>query len=361
MTAIITMSNLPRQIALDFDAGVTMYCKGRPGMGKTTFFKDYALAEKKKGPFFYGVLNASTAVLPDVVGYLFPTQETVGGQTFTAGTYTYPYFFRDDVTGEPAFMFARGILVVDEYDKASPDVKRALAIVQEEKRVGAHHLPDGIMIVLLGNRAQDRSGSTRDFDFCINRRGEYELQPDLDSWISWAVENDVTPTTMAFAAANPTLVMDSEVPKEQGPWCTFRSLVKADDFIKAAARQGVDPTDETYLPGIASKVGASCAAQMTAFVRLQHTLPKFEAILANPETTPVPEKDPSACMILAYQLGSRATKENVTQIVTYMQRLPESFGVAFIKVTLRKDPYLISTRAVGAWAAKNSDLIAAVS
>jgi hypothetical protein len=368
MPATITMADLPRVTRIHERAGTAMYLKGAPGIGKTSFFRDYALA--KGDNYFYNSLNAATAILPDVVGFLLPHEATYGERTIDMGRFTYPHFMRDDRTGQPAFTYSRGMIVVDEYDKAAPEVKKALAVLQEEKRLGEHRLPDGFQIVVLGNRARDRSGSSKDFDFIINRRGEYDLKPDLQSWIGWAQANGVTPLAMAFAARNPEIVFEGAVPDEQGPWCTPRSLVKADEWSKAAEAEGlvIDPVKAVddavdnllWLQGVMAHIGAGPAAQLLAFKRLHHTLPRFSHIVKDPDGTAVPV-EPDALMLLAYELAHRATKDNLPVVARYMQRFPKSFAVSFVKVLLNRDASFISTRTLGDWSLNNASLLAAIS
>ncbi len=368
MTATITMADLPRMMRIHDLAGTTMYVKGGAGIGKTSATAQYALA--KGTDHFYGVLNASTAMLPDVIGFLLPHEETFGSKTVQMGSFTYPHFMRDERTGKPAFLYRTGTIVVDEYDKAAPEVKKALAILEEEKRLGEHRLGEGFQIILLGNRPKDRSGSSKDFDFCINRRGEYLLKPDLNSWINWGQLNDVTTIAMAFAARNPDIVFDTDVPEVQGPWCTPRSLVKADNWIKAAEAEGlvVDPTkglddavdNMLWVQGVSAHIGHGPAAQLLAFKRLHHTLPKFSQIEKDPHGTHVPT-EPDALMLLAYELAHRTTKVNLPQVATYMQRFPQSFAVSYVKVLLNKDKSFISTRVMGDWSMQNSALLAAIS
>ena len=67
-----------------------------------------------------------------MLGFLLPEQRSYkmsDGTDFNlrAGAHTYPYFFFDRKTGMPASSFKRGMLRVEEYGQAQPDVKRAFA------------------------------------------------------------------------------------------------------------------------------------------------------------------------------------------------------------------------------------------
>ena len=74
---------------------------------------------------------------------------------------------------------------------------------------------------------------TKDFDFCINREGSFDVTNDVQGWTDdFAVPNGVMPLTIAFANQHPEVVFTSGVPEKQGPWCTPRSLVAADRLLE---------------------------------------------------------------------------------------------------------------------------------
>lgn len=359
-----------RAIELSQKAGTTLCISGPPGIGKTSLTEQFA-AQQGEG-FFYGVLNCATATLADVMGFLLPfnvdynTGKNPDGTdkmvTLPHGRYTYPFYFLDRKTGKPAFQFKNGMLVLEEYGQGSPDVKRALApiIHPGEKRMGQYALPASFQVVLLTNRAKDRSGVGKDFDFVINRRVEIEFTPALEPWLVWAYDNKVSPVVMAFAAHAPNSVFQSERPKDQGPWCTPRSLVDAGRTIEAFGAEDPDFEDKGsfLMQNIKGSIGET-ASDLMVFLKLRHQLPRFEDILADPVNTPFPTK-PDGQMLVTYELASKANRENIAPIVTYMKKLPSSFAVAFMQTMLRGKGKLINTQAVGEWSIENAHLMAAI-
>lgn len=359
-------------IELAMDAHRTICISGPPGIGKTSITEQLAAKvdadmrrEQPQGMGFgYFVFNGATANLADTIGFLLPTDveyKTADGNSVSIphGRYTYPHYYMDRRSKQPAFMFERGLMVIEEYGQASPDVKRALATLIQERRVGDYALPPGVAVCLLTNRASDRSGVGKDFDFVINRRIDIEFAPDLETWLGWANENDVEPTIMAFAARNPDAVFSGKVPEKQGPWTTPRSLVSAGEILKSAAKKGMgldSPIVSTMLQGC---MGAA-AVQLLAFVQLRDQLPKLSDIMKDPTTAMVPDR-PDGQMIISYELAHRASKDNIDKVVPYMRRLPTPFSVTFVKTALKKTPALLSTREIGDWTRENHQLLAAIS
>lgn len=347
------------------DAQLTLCIAGSSGIGKTSIAEQFATERRAQGDFFFGVFNGATANLADTIGFLLPhavEYTNSDGQTVTVqhGQYTYPHYFMDRLTGRPAFMFERGLMVIEEYGQATGDVKRGLATLVYEKRVGDVQLPKGFQIVLLTNRAQDRSGVTKDFDFVINRRVDIELSAELDPWMVWASENDVEPLVMAFAARNIDMVFNNKHPEKQGPWCTPRSLVAAGEVLKACRAKNINYDDENalLLHMLRGCIGGT-AVQLFAFAKLRHALPSIADIIRSPLGTEVPGT-PDAQMIITHELAHRTDRNTIKPFVTYMRQLPQSFAVTFLQVLLKKQPLMIGTQEVGDWARDNHDLLAVI-
>jgi len=353
-----------RAIALSAKARNTICIHGSSGIGKTSVTEQYA--DMQGDGFFYGVFNGATANLADTIGFLLPhevTYEDDDGNKHVVphGRYTYPHYFMDRATLKPAFMFERGLIVVEEYGQTQGDVKRALATLVQEHRVGEHALPTGFQIVLLTNRTQDRSGVGKDFDFIINRRVDINFDPELEPWLVWASENNVNPLVMAFAARNPEIVFSGKHPEKQGPWCTPRSLEAAGRTISAAEGDDIDFDDEkSFLMQLLMGSIGNTAIQLMVFLKLRHSLPRVEEIVSSPDKAMVPTA-PDAQMIISHELAHRADRSNITAIAQYMNRLPKAFAVTFVQVLLKRAPALVGTKAIGDWSRENHQLLAAIS
>ena len=357
-----------RALDLAAKAGNTLMIRGPSGIGKTSITEQYARAKAKHGEFFYGVFNGATANLADTIGFLLPKDRvyTSGdGREITVphGQYTYPYYFMDKNTRQPAFMYTDGLLVIEEYGQAQADVKRARAplIHSGEKRIGDYNLPENFQVCLLSNRTEDRSGVGKDFDFVINRRVEIEFTPELEPWLVWAAENDVEPVIMAYATRNAEKVFQSKHPEKQGPWCTPRSLVDAGKTIRAYGGDQIDFNNEKsfLMQNLIGSIG-NTAIDLMVFLKLRHALPPIDDILSKPDTAFVPDS-PDAQMIIAHELAHKADRGKIDAMMTYMQRMPKSFAVTFSQTLLKRKPDLVGTRAMGNWALANHQLMAAIS
>lgn len=362
-TAMIKVDDFKAFLKMMFRSGTPVKVNAGAGQGKTEMSHQYA---EEQGPD-YGLfeMNVALASLPDVIGFLLPRQESQpdadgNDRQFLSGHYTMPYFMRDLRTNKPSFAYKRGMLLLEEWGQGQADVKRALATAIHEKRLGAHLFPDGCDVLILSNRPEDRSGVGKEFDFLINRWCEVELMPSADAWIVHASERGVQNETIAFAARNRDLVFSGKVPERQMPWLTPRSLVAADRVLKAAKEDKLPLDHDLVFSGMAGTIGMSGAQQYIAFAKLRDKLPKFEAIVKDPEGADLPSDHPDQLMFLAYDLASRTTKENCAKVVVYIDRFPIDFATAYYRAAVRRDRALIGTKVFGDWMATNVKLLAAV-
>lgn len=323
----------------------TMFVSG-PGLGKSSIVEQACeeLSSQLGEPVGFKPFHLTTVEPPDVRGFGLPDKAADGTRimTFTLP----PWAVR---AGEPRY----GILFLDELGQASHDVQKPAAELLLHRRVGSYQLPPGWIVVAASNRESDRSGVQRELAFITNRRMMINIQPDIDSWASWAEKNGVHPMAIAFAKFKPGMVMADKLPEKPGPFCTPRSLVMASQLI--------DELEETtFIEAAGGLIGEHAAGEFIAFLRVASKLPKFEDIVANPSKAPVPDK-PDASFAAMQMIAHRVDDKTAAACFTYLKRMPREFQVAGLKSTFNRVPELIKSKDFGAWLRENKDLVVASS
>lgn len=353
------LSTVLARIPAWYAAGKCVYLKSAPGRGKTSVLSEAPrLLSKSTGKNIGMVLISGPLLTPaDSVGYLVPKRVTgEDGVERVESVYTDPFWFRTR-EGKRLSEYDGGIIIVDEADKMDVDVKKVIGEAALSGRLGPHSLPDGWIVWMAGNRQKDRSGSTKELDHLINRRMEIDITDDVESWELWANAHGVTPVTKAFTNQNPQIVFSDGVPEKQGPWCTPRSLVEADDYLRVLAGNGSNfPDDQETIEEVAGMIGEAAAGQLFAFVKLEREMPRFEDIVASPSAVRIPEK-PDAAMLVCYNLAHRIGVDTCTQVVEYVDRMPKEFGVTFAKATIARMPQLINHPGMVKWVKENASLM----
>ena len=344
---------------LDPDARTSVYLRSGPGMGKTSVMRTIVpmLSSKLGRNLGFVKIEAPLLTPADAVGYLVPKHLDDGR---TVSVYTEPFWWVTE-EGKPVTEYDGGIVFIDEMDKADVDVKKVLGEMALSGRCGPHRLPQGWVVWGAGNRAGDRSGSTKELDHLINRRLEVDVTPDVQSWEQWAHKNGVHHSIIAFAVSNPQIVFPDGVPEKQGPFTTPRSLVNLGRvLLTLGGNNGTLPTDTAAVETAGGMIGQAAAAQLFATIRLESELPKIETILGNPSAAKLPGA-PDAQMLVCYKLASLADEKTLEPFITYIERLPADFSVTFAKSLCTRNPMFVAKPPMLAWAKRNSSIMSMMS
>lgn len=348
-------------------SGVSIELVSAPGRGKSEVVRAMvpAMSEKMNTKWGLATCFLATMTPPDLLGVTFKGEREYtwsDGVTrkVTVSDPALPVWMLTE-DGQPVHNYKHGILFLDEYGQGEADVKRASAELLLNKRLGPWSLPPGWTVIAASNRAKDRSGVTKSFDFVINRRMEIHIDDDVNGWETWALANGIDPFFIAFAMKNVAVVFSKDVPAVQGPWCTPRSFVMASKVLELfkGDKARIPANDET-LEIAASLVGDAAAAQLMAFVKVSHELPDYRDIVNSPDTARVPA-GPDGQMLIAYELGGRTSVDDVEPVVRYMKRLPKEFAASFIKTATARQRALILAPAFREWIKDNASLVALIS
>lgn len=362
-------SDLRPAIVHNIEAGISTHLASPPGVGKSDFVEDLIKwLNKRDGEGTWGFVTCFLATFSptDLMGYMVPTKiVNPDGSQALASVFTTPSWMMTAPSekyphGRHINTYKRGIVFLDEWSQADGDTKKAAAQLKLKGEIGPHKLHKGISVISAGNRSSDRSGVTKEFDFVINREQRIDITPDLVSWQNWAIANNVTPLTIAFATSNPNIMFGDEVPKEQGPWTTPRSMCMADRLLQQymSVNGGEIPNDPALAEQLHGMMGPG-AAQYLAHMKLAREMPKYDEIVRDPKGAKLP-KAPDAQMLVCYSLAHQIKPKDATPVVEYIDRLDKEFAVTFATTACKKQPMLVAEDAFDKWARKNSSLMAAI-
>jgi DNA replication protein DnaC len=95
------------------------------------------------------------------------------------------------------------ILFLDELTAALPSVQAAAYQIALDRKLGEHKLPNNTFIIAAGNREEDYSVAYEMPHALKNRFMHIELIPKLDTWLSWAVSQNIHERVISFLESNP--------------------------------------------------------------------------------------------------------------------------------------------------------------
>lgn len=421
-----------------------LHLRSAPGQGKTMIATQaaYTMARSKPGvPVGISVCTPSVMSPADVAGFvLFDSlkeQNPDGTETTSrVSTYTRPTMFaaqralifhpgdtpdspgefesvtRDDF-GQPLYVGAmvrgqrldHGVMLLDEFDQADPEVRKAMAPLLDEGRVTTHFLPLGWMVWAASNRAKDASGTGRGLAFLTNRVVSMELEPDINALTSYLSGRSITETVRPMTPSmEPEFEDDGRVMRDPDDWdysahpmilgfceshqdkifagvpadpndpfMTPRAIEAVSNLFDimlrtpAADDNGRLPPHikprETFLerdtadPDSAERwrvfsilaggvIGVDNARQLTAMADMYGEMPSLAEIITNPKRAQVPEKADAQYM-LGHEISKSMRRDNAEALNTYAKRLAPHFYDTIIMAALNRDGELISSPSIG--------------
>ena len=316
-----------------------------PGMGKDAAIAQAAarIGKQLGQPFGVKDFFLTTVEPPDVRGFGLPAKDSDGTPIlqFTKA----PWMPR---AADPQ----HGFVFLNEFGQASMDVAKPAAELFLNGRVGESHLPIGYMVVAASNREQDRSGVGRGLAFIDNRKMRIEITPSVDSWVDWAIEHGIHEHAISYVQAFPGDIFADKVPDKPGPFCTPRTFVKCSYLIDKLPQHLMHESMAGY-------IGEGVAAKLITHLKMTTTLPKFQDIVAAPETTRVPDR-PDERYAVMQMIAIRADAKTAAKTFKYLQRLGKDFSIAALKQILKRVPQVVQTPDFAVWMRENKDLVLAV-
>jgi hypothetical protein len=249
----------------------------------------------------------------------------------------------------PAFLprGGTGVVFLDELAQAPPLVQAACLQLTLDRRLGEYELPAGWSVVAASNRSEDRAGTHRLISPLLNRFVHLDLDVSAEDWQAWAVVNQVAAEVRAFLQYRPGQLFQFDPATNPRAFPTPRSWQFVSDVLPR--------TGENLVHGVvAGCVGDGPAAEFVGFLKLYRELPDLDAVLARPDTAPIPT-EPAVLYALVGALVERCrqAKAPLIAFVTYAARLPDEFAVLALRDALAVNNKLAGLPAVQRWIAQS--------
>lgn len=311
---------------------------GAPGIGKSDILKQ---AAQTLGIELRDV-RLSTMDVVDVRGFPVPDLENQVMKWLVAN------FLPPMKVGGKANK-SRGVLFLDELTSAVPAVQAAMYQLMLDFRIGDYILPSGWSIMAAGNRKTDRS-VVHDMPAALgNRLIHINVEVDADDWDNWARANGISSTTRGFIKFRPSLLHKFDAGAQA--WPSGRSWAFVDRDIRG---HNLPHALEAQL--VAGAVGPGAAAEYMTYVSQTAKLPTAEAILAAPDTIPVPD-EPSVLYAVATMMDTHLSPSNMASGIKFVERLPKEFQVLTMRGALTAHPDLTTCGPFTKWLSQNSSLL----
>jgi len=328
------------------------FLRGEPGIGKSSIIKQL----REATGYATAYIDCPNMDLGDIAMPIIDHENKI--------TRYYPNGRFQLQHGKPV------VIMLDEFTKAADPVKNMLHPLLEvhNPRLGDVTLPEGSIVFLTGNLDSDGVGDAL-LAHSKMRITEVEVsKPISDEWLVWASGAAISPVVMAWVHRNPHSLASYRdgnqegnpyifhPTKMQGAVVTPRTLELSSNVVKA--REHFD--HHSMLAALTGTIGAAAANSMAAFIAHQDSLPPYESIIRNPQTTKVPT-EPGALSVLVFGALERLKdKDEVAALITYFGRADVEWQMIFNLQLARhkqKQSVAFKCKAFADWVAANQDLL----
>lgn len=263
------------------------------------------------------------------------------------------------------------IIMIDEYGKALPGVRRALNRLMLERKMGGYELHPDSIVFATTNLGAENVGDLMQAHESNRITIVTARKPNAEEWIGWGINNNLDAALLAWVKDNPQVLHTFETVKnpEDNPYIfhpreqrrsfvTPRSLEKSSKILKK--RDLLDSTSVTA--SLIGTIGARGAMDLMAHVKLADQLPSLESIKRDPKNATVPTSAAAVCMVVYRTLAS-IESDWIDAWMTYMVRLEKEAQALFAN-GVRKHNYahqrlVMTNRKFTDWAMQNGYMFVA--
>jgi hypothetical protein len=192
--------------------------------------------------------------------------------------------------------------------------------------------------MLTGNRVSDRAGASRLPSHATNRLGIYELNLSQREYLRWGSANGVPSIVLAWINERGMSVFASEVPTEDQPFCTPRSLHHGCRMLKHDETLLMSQLGQTVMSGF---IGFGMATQLRAHAKYRDMVPTLEEILRSPKTAKLPpQNELSARHVVIWSVlnAISAKAKNAKPFSEYVMRLDKDLVAATLATLGSQSP-----------------------
>lgn len=224
---------------------------------------------------------------------------------------------------------SEAIFGLEEFNSAEPAVMAAAYQLILDRRVGDYIVPNGVMLVALGNRDGDKGVTFRIPKPVANRFVHNEMKHDFSDWQVWAIEQQIHPDVVGFLTKWPTHLFDEKFATNPDlPFATPRTW----EFVSKIISQQPPPSKPVLRALICGAIGNLIGLEFLSHREYMEDMPDVQDIFSG-RVTKFNPKNPqfkaqiafSTCVQMCYALKeeSDAVDRKYSGVRLDIDRSPE--------------------------------------
>lgn len=209
------------------------------------------------------------------------------------------------VTGQ-----TRAVLALEEFNSAPPSVMAAAYQLILDRRIGDYVVPNGVMLLAMGNRDTDRGVTFQLPKPVANRFIHIEMEFHWGDWFIWAGNNHIHPDVLGYLSKWPSKTNDFDPDSPHHSFATPRTW----EFVSRIISQEHLPSPGTLRALICGAIGDGIGTEFCQHRKFMTEMPSIDDILSGKVKTfytSNPQYETqisySICVQMCYELKMRAT------------------------------------------------------
>jgi len=171
---------------------------------------------------------------------------------------------------------SEAILGLEEFNSAEPAVMAAAYQLILDRRVGDYLVPDGVMILALGNRDGDKGVTYKIPKPVANRFVHIEMVHDFDDWQLWAIKNTIHPSVVGYLTKFTTDLFDEKfAEKPDHAFFTPRTW----EFVSKIISQPTLPSQNVLRATVCGALGPVVGTKFLSHREFMADMPNVNSIL----------------------------------------------------------------------------------
>ena len=188
---------------------------------------------------------------------------------------------------------AEAILALEEFNSAPPSVMAAAYQLILDRRLGDYCVPDGVMLLAMGNRDSDKGVTFKLPKPVANRFVHVEMVEHIDDWLAWSVVAGIHPDIVGYLARWPSKLLDFQPDSPVHSFATPRSWEMVSKIVSRP--MSADVTRAL----VCGAIGTAIGTEFLLHRQFMEDMPDAQSILDG-RTTRFRPKNPQHATQIAY-------------------------------------------------------------
>ena len=223
------------------------------------------------------------------------------------------------------------LLFLDEITNANRSLQAACYKLVLDRMVGQKKLHPNVVIVAAGTHVSSHAAAVDMSTAMQSRLVHFHMESTYDDWLEdVAIPNKYDPRIIAYLSHYPYELNNFKADHTDLTFACNRTWEFVNKLING---KNLEDDDVLLLSGT---IGSGVAVKFLQYTKIFDKLPTLESVLSNPDTLAIPDEISiqwSSATSLAFQVN----EQNISKLITYINRMNNSQRILFYKLAASVD------------------------